>query len=130
MKTMMALRVIALLSNALFIVYACRLDLTPILALHVLLVPINLIGLWRELAFRSTFKVTGQQRSGFTPLNHPRDEFRALSAQGHALHRRLVEQGCLPSATDLQLHRSQTTTRSARDRPSLRWKVRATRRHI
>lgn len=49
MKTMRSLRTIALLSNVLFIAYAYRLDLAPVLTLHLLLVPINLLGLCREV---------------------------------------------------------------------------------
>jgi hypothetical protein len=50
MQSMGWLRLMALLSNALFIFYAHRLGLLPVLALHLLLAPINIVGLWREIA--------------------------------------------------------------------------------
>ncbi len=49
MRSMLALRMIALLSNVLFIIYAYRLGLIPILTLHIILVPINATVLWREI---------------------------------------------------------------------------------
>jgi hypothetical protein len=45
-KSMVALRVTALLSNIVFIAYAARMDLQPILLLHTLLLPINLVRLF------------------------------------------------------------------------------------
>lgn len=47
MQSMRWLRLMALLSNGAFIAYASRLGLLPVLALHLLLVPVNLLGLWR-----------------------------------------------------------------------------------
>ncbi len=49
MKTMRSLRLVALLSNIAFITYAYRTGIVPVLALHALLMPINLIGLLREM---------------------------------------------------------------------------------
>lgn len=48
MTSMRLLRLLALLSNILFIAYASRVGLTPVLLLHLLLVPINLAYLLRD----------------------------------------------------------------------------------
>ena len=50
MKTMLTLRVIAIVSNVAFIAYALAAGLTPILVLHGALLPMNVM----RLAFRST----------------------------------------------------------------------------
>jgi hypothetical protein len=48
-QTMAPLRVLALLSNVAFIAYAARNQLGPVLALHALLLPINVTRLWQLL---------------------------------------------------------------------------------
>lgn len=45
MKTMISLRLVAIASNLAFILYAVAADLTPILVLHGLLLPLNLVRL-------------------------------------------------------------------------------------
>lgn len=62
MQSMVWLRLIALLSNVAFLAYAAPLGLLPVLALHLLLVPVNLVGLWQALARRGTGR-RGRQRS-------------------------------------------------------------------
>jgi hypothetical protein len=52
MRTMPALRIVALASNVVFIAYALRLDLLPILALHSILLPINVVGLCRSVTVK------------------------------------------------------------------------------
>jgi len=49
-EEMKSLRILALLSNAAFIAYAVTNHLGPVLALHVLLLPINALRLWQLLA--------------------------------------------------------------------------------
>ncbi len=49
MKTMRSLRLVALISNIAFVAYGYRAGIVPVLALHLLLLPINLIGLLREV---------------------------------------------------------------------------------
>jgi len=49
MKEMVALRVVALCSNLAFIAYGLGLDLVPIWALHVILLPMNGWRLWQAL---------------------------------------------------------------------------------
>ena len=48
MKTMIALRVIAIGSNAAFITYGLIADLTPIYLLHTILLPLNAVRLWQS----------------------------------------------------------------------------------
>ena len=44
-RTMVPLRVIAILSNVLFVVYGYEADIRPVLVLHLVLLPINLVRL-------------------------------------------------------------------------------------
>ena len=47
MSTILALRILALLSNALFILYGLGAHIYPVLILHIILLPINSIKLSR-----------------------------------------------------------------------------------
>jgi hypothetical protein len=47
MTTIVALRVFALASNVLFCVYGLLAHVYPVFLLHVILMPINLLKLWR-----------------------------------------------------------------------------------
>lgn len=49
MKSMWSLRLVAICSNMLFIAYAYRVDLMPVLVLHMLLLPINFACLLQRL---------------------------------------------------------------------------------
>ena len=49
-RSIIALRVLAIASNLLFIAYAAGAHLPPVLILHALLLPINLLRLWQALA--------------------------------------------------------------------------------
>jgi len=51
-RSIIALRVLAIASNVMFIAYATAAHLPPILILHALLLPINLLRLWQALAER------------------------------------------------------------------------------
>ena len=53
MRSMLALRVLGLMSNLAFVIYAVMSKLDPILLLHLLLFPINLCRLWELLATES-----------------------------------------------------------------------------
>ena len=46
MRDMASLRLVAIISNVAFLVYAQRADLMPVFLLHALLLPINLYALW------------------------------------------------------------------------------------
>lgn len=46
MRDMASLRLVAIVSNVAFLVYALRADLIPVFLLHALLLPINLYALW------------------------------------------------------------------------------------
>ncbi len=59
MRSMRLLRMVALLSNVLFIAYAFRTDLMPVLVLHGLLLPINLACLVRQWLASGTRSSTG-----------------------------------------------------------------------
>lgn len=48
MKTLLALRVVAIASNIVFAAYGALADLTPILLLHLLLLPLNLYRTWEQ----------------------------------------------------------------------------------
>ncbi|MBN8975446.1 MAG: hypothetical protein J0I08_03110 [Rhizobiales bacterium] len=51
-RTMVPLRLLALASNVAFMTYAVRNQLTPVLMLHALLLPTNIVRLWQILATR------------------------------------------------------------------------------
>ena len=51
-RSIIALRALAIASNVLFIAYAAGAHLPPVLILHALLLPINLLRLWQALAER------------------------------------------------------------------------------
>jgi hypothetical protein len=50
MKTLIPLRILAIASNIVFIIYAAGQDLVPILILHALLLPLNLWRTWEQIA--------------------------------------------------------------------------------
>lgn len=52
-RSMSLLRLMAILSNLLFILYACRVGLLPVFLLHVLLLPINLAHLLLNSALQT-----------------------------------------------------------------------------
>jgi hypothetical protein len=69
MKEMMPLRLVALCSNAAFLVYGLGLDLKPVLFLHLTLMPLNgwrLVQIFREDSFRTRLQLAAQthQTSG------------------------------------------------------------------
>jgi len=79
MKTMLALRIIAIASNTAFIVYALAADLMPVLLLHAALLPLNLLRLaqMRRMA-RLAGEVarttpTADQFDWLIPLGHRRN---------------------------------------------------------
>ncbi|MBF9059389.1 cyclic nucleotide-binding domain-containing protein [Rhodobacterales bacterium HKCCSP123] len=49
MKTLMALRIVAIASNVAFATYGFIADLTPIVMLHMLLLPLNVFRTWEQL---------------------------------------------------------------------------------
>ena len=53
MKNMIQLRIVAICSNLAFIAYGALLDLIPVVALHVVLLPMNTWRLWQVLHPRS-----------------------------------------------------------------------------
>jgi len=75
MKSMVTLRLLALGSNAAFIVYGVGLGLTPVWVLHCCLVPLNLARLFQAVApGRSNVPTSGpnrpiEERSSFAPLS-------------------------------------------------------------
>ncbi|MEO1749551.1 MAG: cyclic nucleotide-binding domain-containing protein, partial [Pseudomonadota bacterium] len=56
MKTLMPLRVVAVASNIAFLLYGYLADLTPILILHGLLLPLNLYRTWEHLQLLARIK--------------------------------------------------------------------------
>jgi hypothetical protein len=78
MKTMVTLRIIAIVSNIAFILYAMSADLTPILVLHGLLLPLNLVRLWQLHAFVRVARAAEEQTGGgesfdwLVPMGRPR----------------------------------------------------------
>ncbi|RYY67897.1 MAG: hypothetical protein EOO24_52870 [Comamonadaceae bacterium] len=54
LRSMTALRAMAIVSNLLFIAYASLADLAPVLVLHALLLPLNLVRLWQLLRLAPT----------------------------------------------------------------------------
>ena len=92
MRSMIALRWVAIASNLAFIAYGYLGNLAPVLLLHVLLLPINVCRL-AQLRQRRT----GAVRSGCIPLTHPsahRSERVRSSGPGegvnHARHARTL----------------------------------------
>jgi hypothetical protein len=92
MRSMSALRWVAIASNLAFIAYGYLGDLAPVLLLHVLLLPINVCRL-AQLRQRRI----GAVRSGYIPLTHPsayRSERVRSSGPGegvnHARHARTL----------------------------------------
>lgn len=49
MKTLLTLRLVAIASNLAFIAYAAAVGLTPILTLHLLLLPLNVFRTWEQI---------------------------------------------------------------------------------
>ena len=72
-----ALRVLAIISNVLFIAYAASANLSPVLALHALLLPLNLWRLREVLVCYAP--LAGSQLGKLNPLNNDR--------RGHAARR-------------------------------------------
>jgi CRP/FNR family cyclic AMP-dependent transcriptional regulator len=66
MKTMIALRVIAIGSNIAFIVYGLIADLTPIYLLHTILLPLNIMRLWQS---QTLIREVRQAAAGDLSLN-------------------------------------------------------------
>jgi len=81
MRDMARLRLIAIVSNIAFIVYAVRADLMPVLILHSILLPINLFAIrsMREDGESYPF----QHSSSVVQTNDPLAEFYRV----HAAHR-------------------------------------------
>ena len=52
LKSIVSLRVVAILSNVLFIIYALATHIMPVLALHALLLPMNIVRFWQLLHLR------------------------------------------------------------------------------
>lgn len=69
-RSITALRTVAIISNLLFIAYAACANLSPILALHALLLPLNMWRLREELI--GNRKVANHQLSKLNPLNNDR----------------------------------------------------------
>lgn len=67
MKSMRALRIVAIMSNIAFILYASLLGLSPILALHAMLLPLNLFRLFQDLHAASGEGARGESGSGAPP---------------------------------------------------------------
>ncbi|HSW24239.1 MAG TPA: hypothetical protein VLJ62_15865 [Burkholderiaceae bacterium] len=63
-RSITALRVLAIASNVLFIAYATAAHLPPILILHALLLPINLLRLWQAIAERRRIGTPRRSRRG------------------------------------------------------------------
>ncbi|MGG7567230.1 Crp/Fnr family transcriptional regulator [Rhodovulum sp. DZ06] len=83
MRTMLSLRIVAVISNMAFLVYALKADLIPILALHGTLLPMNL---WRLLQLLRQVRAVGAA----DPARSTRDGFGFLAPYGDA---RRVEAG-------------------------------------
>lgn len=64
MKTMVTLRIIAIASNVAFILYAMSAGLTPILVLHGLLLPLNLVRLWQLYSFVRVARAAEEHAGG------------------------------------------------------------------
>jgi len=62
MRSMALLRTLAIMSNVLFIAYASRVGLLPVLLLHMLLLPINLAHLLNDGI------LTGSKRARNSPI--------------------------------------------------------------
>ena len=72
-KDMRRLRTIAIFSNIAFIAYGALAWLPPVLCLHLVLLPLNLLRLWQ---------VVHSEQRGFTTLNWLRSRLSA-NATGH-----------------------------------------------
>lgn len=68
MKTMIPLRVVAILSNIAFIVYALGSELYPVLILHTILLPLNVIRLRQMLALISKIHEASHSEPSTEPL--------------------------------------------------------------
>ena len=91
-RSITALRTVAIISNLLFIVYAAGANLLPVLALHALLLPLNLWRLREELICNR--EVANRQLCKLNPLNNDR--------RRHATRRAHCDQTA-PQITPLQL---------------------------
>jgi hypothetical protein len=69
-RSIRALRALAIISNLLFIAYAAFANLSPVLALHALLLPLNMWRL-REMLVGNR-EVVDQQLCKLNPLNNDR----------------------------------------------------------
>ena len=58
MSTMISLRVVAISSNVLFVVYGALVHIYPVLILHIILLPVNLARLVQTLNLIKNAKVT------------------------------------------------------------------------
>ena len=74
-RSIIALRVLAIASNLLFVAYAAGAHLTPVLVLHALLLPINLVRLRQALADKrrtvATPKSTTPRRNSLVRFELP-----------------------------------------------------------
>ena len=68
LRTMMPLRVVALVGNVMFIIYAILASMMPILALHCLLLPLNAWRLLEMLSLRRKFMETSPPETALSPL--------------------------------------------------------------
>ena len=62
MKDIVALRVVALVSNVAFLTYGLALHLMPVWLLHAILLPINGRRLWQEMSLRCKLPVDRGER--------------------------------------------------------------------
>ena len=73
MTTIVALRTFALLSNVLFILYGLLAHIYPVFLLHVVLLPVNIIKLFRlrcgEALARVLYQFHSKYRRSHRPLN-------------------------------------------------------------
>lgn len=69
MNTMMALRILAIVSSFFFIIYSTYLQLWPLLGMELILLPINLYRLWQLLSLRGRLKqAAGSHKEDFSVI--------------------------------------------------------------
>jgi len=78
MRDMSRLRLIAIASNIAFVVYAVRADLMPVLALHSILLPINLLAI--NSMRRDNFANPFYSRNNLASKGHPFAKFYQVHA--------------------------------------------------
>ncbi|WP_299962651.1 cyclic nucleotide-binding domain-containing protein [uncultured Roseobacter sp.] len=67
-NTMLALRVLAIASSVAFVLYALFLQLWPLLAMELLLLPINMLRLWQLIALRRKVGRADMEASDFSVI--------------------------------------------------------------